>query len=78
VSRDWEEKRRAGAPLRSPEGYVEMGQGLIDFRRMVPILEKAAFSGWLMAELDEASRPGREAADLSKRYILGALGLALS
>jgi inosose dehydratase len=77
VSRDWDERRRVGVPLRSPEGYAEMGQGVIDFRRMLPILERAGFSGWLMAELDEARRPGREAAALSKQYIEATLGLEL-
>ena len=77
VSQDWEEKRRAGVPLRSPEGYAEMGQGVIDFRRMMPILERSGFDGWLMAELDEAKRPGREAAQLSKQYVEGTLGLKL-
>jgi hypothetical protein len=44
---------------------------------MLPILEKAGFSGWLMAELDEATRPGREAARLSKQYLEGTLGLSV-
>jgi inosose dehydratase len=77
ISPDWEESRRRGVPLRSPEGYAEMGQGVIDFRRMLPILEKHGFSGWLMAELDEAKRPGGEAARLSKQYIEGTLGIKL-
>jgi inosose dehydratase len=54
-----------------------MGQGIIDFRPLVPILEQVNYSGWLMAELDEAHRPAREAAALSKRYIEQVLGLAL-
>ncbi|MBM4418353.1 MAG: TIM barrel protein [Chloroflexi bacterium] len=69
LAKDWEEKRRAGVPLRSPEGYCEMGQGVIDFRRMISALESVNFTGWLMAELDEAKRPGGEAARLSKEYI---------
>jgi len=77
ISPDWEESRRRGVSLRSPEGYAEMGQGVIDFRRMLPILERASFRGWLMAELDEARRPGGESARLSKEYIEGALGLKL-
>ena len=77
ISPDWEESRRRGVSLRSPEGYAEMGQGVIDFRRMLPILERANFRGWLMAELDEAKRPGGESARLSKEYIEGALGLKL-
>jgi inosose dehydratase len=77
MARDWDEKRRAGVPLRSPEGYAEMGQGVLDFRKMMPILERAGFKGWLMAELDEAKRPGGEAAKLSRDYIRDTLGLKL-
>lgn len=69
--------RRAGVPLRSPEGYVELGQGTIDFRRLVPILDRVNYSGWLMAELDQAKRPARDAAALSKHYIEQTLGLQL-
>lgn len=77
LSPEWDEMRRAGVPLRSPEGYVELGQGTIDFRRLVPILERVNYSGWLMAELDQAQRPAREAAALSKHYIEQTLGLEL-
>lgn len=77
ISPDWEEARRRGVPLRSPEGYAEMGQGTIDFRRMLPILERVNFSGWLMAELDEAKRPPREAAALSQQYLTTRLGFQL-
>ena len=77
VSRDWEEARKRGVSLRSPEGYAEMGQGVLDFRKMMPILEKAGFDGWLMAELDEAKRPGGEAAKLSRDYIRDVLELPL-
>lgn len=77
VSPDWEVARRRGVSLRGPEGYAEMGQGVIDFRRMLPILEKAGFSGWLMAELDESKHPGGEAAGLSKQYIEDTLGYRL-
>ena len=77
MSKDWEEKRRAGVPLRSPEGYAEMGQGVLEFKRMMPILENAGFSGWLMAELDEAKQPGGEAARLSRDYIRDVLELPL-
>jgi inosose dehydratase len=77
LSPEWERMRREGVPLRSPEGYTEMGQGIIDFRRLLPILDEVNYSGWLMAELDEAKRPPREAATLSKQYIEHTLGLAL-
>ncbi len=77
LSPEWEEMRKAGVPLRSPEGYAEMGQGVIDFRRLLAILDRASFTGWLMAELDEAKRPGGESAALAKGYIEGTLGLRL-
>ena len=75
LSPEWEEMRRAGVPLRSPEGYAEVGQGVIDFQRLLPILERASFDGWLMAELDETKRPALESARLSRQYIEGRLGL---
>lgn len=78
LSPQWAQMRQAGVPLRSPEGYVELGQGVIDHRPLIPALARVGFSGWLMAELDEASRPAREAAQLSKEYIEGTLGLPLS
>jgi inosose dehydratase len=77
LSPEWEAMRQAGVPLRSPEGYAELGQGVIDFRALLPILARVDYTGWLMAELDEASRPAREAATLSKQYLEQTLGLAL-
>jgi len=73
----WEEQRAAGVPLRSPEGYAELGQGIIDFPRVLAILDRAAYDGWLMAELDEAKRPARESAALAKGYLEQTLGLSL-
>jgi inosose dehydratase len=75
VARDWEAKRQSGVPLRSPEGYVELGQGVLDLRRLLPILEAAQYRGWLMAELDESALPARESAALSHRYLVDVLGL---
>lgn len=77
LSPEWEEMRKAGVPLRSPEGYAEVGQGVIDFRRLLAILDGVDYRGWLMAELDEAKRPAREAAALSKQYVESTLGLKL-
>jgi sugar phosphate isomerase/epimerase len=74
---EWEEMRKAGVPLRSPEGYAEMGQGVIGFTRLLPILDRVNYSGWLMAELDESKRTGRESAALAKQYIEGKLGFKL-
>jgi inosose dehydratase len=77
LSPEWVSMRRERIPLRSPEGQSETGQGIIDFRRLLPILAAFNYSGWLMAELDEAKRPPREAAALSKDDIAHTLGLAL-
>ena len=77
LSPEWETMRHNGVPLRSPEGYTEMGQGIIDFRGLLPILGEVQYAGWLMAELDESKRPPREAAALSRQYIEHTLGLAL-
>jgi inosose dehydratase len=77
LSPEWEEKRKAGAPLPGPEGYVELGQGVLDFRRLVPPLDQANYSGWLMAELDRPQRPPRESALLTRSYIEDVLGLKL-
>jgi inosose dehydratase len=75
LSPQWEEQRKAGASLRGPEGYLELGQGMIDLRPLLPILDRIDYSGWLMAELDEAGRPAREAAELSRNYLRDELGL---
>ncbi len=77
LAAQWEEQRKAGVPLRSPEGYTELGQGVIDIRPLLPILDRVNYSGWLMAELDEAKRPAREAATLSRDYLAATLGLKL-
>lgn len=74
---EWEELRQRGVPLRSPEGYAELGQGVIAFPHLLPILESVNYRGWLMAELDEAKRPPRAAAALSKQYLQETLGLAI-
>jgi inosose dehydratase len=75
LSPEWEAMRKAGVPLRSPEGYAEMGRGALDFRRLLPILDRVNYSGWLMAELDESKRGGRESAALAKQYLESGLGL---
>jgi inosose dehydratase len=69
LSAEWSEMQRAGVPLRSPEGYIELGQGTIDMRRLIPMLDGVNYSGWLMAELDESKLPGGKSAQLSWNYI---------
>lgn len=77
LSPAWAEMQKAGTPLTSLEGYTEIGQGIIDFRRLLPILERVDFHGWLMAELDETRRPPWESAALAKKYIQDYLHLPL-
>jgi inosose dehydratase len=73
ISPEWEEMKRAGVTLRSPEGYAELGEGLIDFPAIFEIVREAGFSGWLMAELDETKRTARESAEISMHYLKGHL-----
>lgn len=77
LSPAWAELRQRGVPLRSPEGYAPLGQGTIDFRPLLPILERVGYRGWLMAELDEACGPPVEAARRSREYLTTVLGLTL-
>ncbi len=69
LSPQWTEMKRAGIPLRSPEGFIELGQGVIDIRPLIPMLDAVNYSGWLMAELDESKHSGRDSAQLSWDYI---------
>jgi inosose dehydratase len=70
LSAEWAEMRARGVPLRSSEGYVELGQGVIDFTPFVQLLDRIDYQGWIMAELDMATRPPREAAQLSWDYLV--------
>ncbi|MGH2604203.1 MAG: TIM barrel protein, partial [Dehalococcoidia bacterium] len=69
LSPRWEEMRRNGEPLRSPAGYAALGQGVIDFRPILDALDRVNYRGWLMAELDEAAEPARDAASKARTYL---------
>lgn len=77
LSREWTEMQARGATLPSPEGYVELGEGLVDNVTIVDLLRRrrGGFDGWIMVELDRAQRPAREAAEISLRYVRGRLCL---
>jgi inosose dehydratase len=77
IDAKWDEMRKAGVPLPSAEGYAEIGQGSIDLRPLLPILDRVNYSGWLMAELDQSKRTGRESAALAKKYLTQTLGFKL-
>lgn len=69
LSPRWAEMQRAGVQLRSPEGYVELGQGVIDMQPLISMLDRVNYKGWLMAELDESTQPPRDSAQMSWNYI---------
>ena len=74
LSPRWAEMQVAGVELRSPEGYCELGEGVIEFTPLWPMLEQINYSGWLMAELDEATRPAKEAATISRDWLKRVMG----
>ncbi len=69
LSPEWEEMKRAGVPLRSPAGYAEVGQGLVNFPAIFDIVKSIDFDGWLMAELDETKTTGHQSAAISREYL---------
>jgi inosose dehydratase len=69
LSVQWDATSHDDIRLRSPEGYCELGQGVVDVKGLLSAFERAGFSGWLMAELDQSRRPPEEAAAISKRYL---------
>jgi inosose dehydratase len=71
LDRTCRELQAAGVPLRSPEGYCELGEGTIDFVPLWPMLDQINYTGWIMAELDEATRPAKEAAQISWNWLVG-------
>lgn len=58
----WVERRRAGDSLRGPEGYCELGEGVIDYTPLVEVLDAVNYRRWVMAELDETANPARDVA----------------
>lgn len=57
--------------------YVPLGEGIVDIPAIIATLDNAGYQGWLNVELDgteQAPRPAKEAADMSKRYLERILG----
>lgn len=75
LSPRWDEMRRNGEPLRSPAGYVALGQGVIDVRPIMQCLDRVGYRGWLMAELDESDEPALTAAMHAREYLDKVLGV---
>jgi inosose dehydratase len=63
---------------RSIAGFVELGQGTIDFPALLQVLRQQSYDGWGCVELDyPTARTPRESAALNRRYLEQTLGLSL-
>jgi inosose dehydratase len=52
--------------------FVELGRGIVDVRGALAALQRAAFDGWCIVELDPIREPERtpaESAEVSKRFL---------
>jgi inosose dehydratase len=76
VSPKWPELRQMGVSLAMPEGYAELGQGIVDTRGFIQVLADANYDGWMMGELDKAADP-KKSAEISKRFLIEEMGFAI-
>lgn len=54
----------------SPDGrFVELGQGWVDLPRVLAVLKRGSYQGWLTVELDVSIRSPRESAEISLRFL---------
>jgi inosose dehydratase len=59
-------------------GFLELGQGTIDFPAMVQVLRDLDYDGWTCIELDrKTARTPKESAALSAQYAMDTMGLSL-
>lgn len=50
--------------------FVELGEGLVDFPALFPVLAQAGFKGWIVVETDVTQKPtALESARISRRYL---------
>lgn len=50
--------------------FTELGQGMVDFATLVPLLRDGGFEGWLIVETDVTQRPtALESATISRDYL---------
>ncbi len=56
-------------------GFLELGEGSIDFPAVLQVLKKHKYQGWISIELDTTERTPKESAAISKVYMEEALKL---
>lgn len=49
--------------------FSELGNGKVNFPRILDVLKEGNYDGWLMVELDSSTRPPKESAMISKQYL---------
>jgi inosose dehydratase len=53
----------------SDKGFVELGEGSIPLDKIVDLLKKKGYDGWLTVELDASDKTPLESAQISKAYL---------
>jgi inosose dehydratase len=59
-------------------GFVELGEGVVDFPGMTDILLSTGYDGWVILELDPPRKPPLETAQINKRYAVEKLKLIIN
>ena len=54
--------------------FTELGHGVVDFSRIVEILKKAKYTGWLVVEQDHTDKTPYQSARISREYLRQILG----
>ena len=53
-------------------GWVELGDGMIDFPRLFDVLARIDYYGWVIVEIDRTPRASAlESITASRQYLLG-------
>jgi inosose dehydratase len=55
--------------------FVELGQGTVDFAKIIALLRQAERAWWLIAEQDTTRRTPMESARMSRKYLREAFGI---
>lgn len=68
---------RRAEPGTARGSFVSLGEGSIDFPRIIDAVASRPFDGWLNVELDGGRRPPAEVAREARGYLTGTLGLTI-
>jgi len=61
---------------RAQGDFIEVGQGVVDFKALARLFREIGFSGWVMLELERTRNPDIvTSARQVKTYVTGVLGL---